>query len=90
MPNKSGHEFINYLKTYYPDIVRIVLTGHANMDLVLSAVNNGEVYRYMLKPWNDFELKMIIYKAAEYLELKRENGCLTAQLNNINRNQVKL
>jgi DNA-binding NtrC family response regulator len=76
MPDKSGHEFLNYVKKQYPDTVRIMLTGHADMKSLMSAVNKGEVYSYLLKPWDDSILKMTIYKGIEYLELKRENSRL--------------
>ena len=82
MPDTKGHEFISFIYKYYPDTVRIILTGHADVESLLSAVNEGEVYRYLLKPWNDIDLKMTISKAIEYLELKRENSRMKEQIKN--------
>lgn len=88
MPHKNGSEFINYVKRFYPDTVRIILTGHVNMESLLNAVNKGEVYRYLLKPWNDYDLKMTIYNAIEYLELKKENNRMKKIIND-NKDKIK-
>ncbi|MEA1922850.1 MAG: response regulator [Pseudomonadota bacterium] len=56
MPGMSGLELLNLVKKEYPDTVRIVLTGYAEMDVVVKAINQGEVYRFFTKPWNNDEL----------------------------------
>ena len=56
MPEMSGLELLNEVKSLYPEIVRIVLTGYADMEIVVKAINQGEVYRFFTKPWNNAEL----------------------------------
>ncbi len=56
MPVMSGLELLNEVKKLYPDTVRIILTGYAEMDIVVKAINQGEVYRFFTKPWNNAEL----------------------------------
>ncbi|MBN2808607.1 MAG: response regulator [Deltaproteobacteria bacterium] len=56
MPEMSGLELLNKVKELYPETVRIVLTGYAEMDVVVKAINQGEVYRFFTKPWNNTEL----------------------------------
>ncbi len=56
MPQMSGLELLNKVKSSYPDTVRIVLTGYAEMEIVVKAINQGEVYRFFTKPSNNAEL----------------------------------
>lgn len=56
MPEMNGLELLNVVKKEYPDTVRIILTGYAEMDVVVKAINQGEVYRFFTKPWNSSEL----------------------------------
>ncbi|MEH6814229.1 MAG: EAL domain-containing protein [Motiliproteus sp.] len=63
MPAMTGTEFLIRVRHLYPDTVRIVLSGYAEIDSITSAVNEGDVYRYLLKPWNDGELKKHIEDA---------------------------
>ena len=56
MPGMNGLELLNVVKKEYPDTVRIILTGYAEMDVVVKAINQGEVYRFFTKPWNNDEL----------------------------------
>ncbi len=56
MPEMTGLELLREIKTAYPDTVRMVLTGYAEMDVVVNAINQGEVYRFLTKPWKYEEL----------------------------------
>lgn len=78
MPKMTGLDFIKRVRMQYPGIVRVMLTGHADTDMVISAINDGEIYRFLTKPWDDFELKMLLRNAFEKLELERENRLLLA------------
>ena len=80
MPKIAGSQFVHYVKERFPDVVRCILTGYANPENILKAVNKGEVYRYLVKPWNDGDLISTVRSAAEYGRLKRYNRELETQL----------
>lgn len=65
MARIQGIEFLMLVKKYCPNTVRILLTGNANLDLAVEAVNKGEVYRFLTKPWDDKELRNVIASALE-------------------------
>jgi DNA-binding NtrC family response regulator len=60
MPGMSGVEFLGQLKTEYPNCMRILLTGYADLEAVESSINNGEVFRYLVKPCPPIELKRVV------------------------------
>lgn len=70
MPQMDGAEFLSRVKQKRPSTVRIMLTGQANLDAVQHAVNSGEIYRFVLKPWDDDELKQLLRNAVEYHNFK--------------------
>lgn len=78
MPNMTGLEFLTIVRDRHPDTVRILLTGHADMDTAIKAINDGNVYRFLTKPWDDVELKVTLYLAFEHLDLEREHRRLLA------------
>lgn len=80
MPGIQGSQFVQYVRERFPDVVRCILTGYADTDSILSAVNRGEVYRYLVKPWNDGDLISTVRSAAEYSRLRRYNQELQTQL----------
>ncbi len=65
MPNMTGVEFLESIIEDHPDPTRILLTGYADMNAVVDAVNKGKIYHYLTKPWNEEELDMTITKAYE-------------------------
>ncbi len=78
MPNMTGLEFLGIVRDRYPNTVRILLTGHADMETAIKAINDGQVYRFLTKPWDDLELKVTLYLAFEHLDLEREHRRLLA------------
>ena len=72
MPRMSGLEFLQKVREEYPDTIRIMLTGHADVDTVIGAVNGSEIYRFLTKPWDDEELKLMLRLAAAHLDSMRE------------------
>ncbi|HWW43172.1 MAG TPA: hypothetical protein VNZ46_27890, partial [Pedobacter sp.] len=64
----------------YPDPMRILLTGYADINAVIDAINKGQVYLYITKPWLDEELKINIERAFEVYSLRRKNKALNEQL----------
>ena len=77
MPVTNGVEFLAMVKEKKPDALRIMLTGHADLKSVIEAIEKGEVYRFLLKPWDDEELKVTIKRALEFHNLQKENQTLT-------------
>ena len=77
MPNMTGVEFLEKVIEVYPDPMRLLLTGYADMNAVVDAVNKGKIFHYLSKPWNEEELDITIHRAYEaYLQkekLKEEN-----------------
>lgn len=80
MPGKSGLELVEYVKSFSPDTIRIIMSGHSDMDAVLTAVNKAEVFRFILKPWNDKDLMVTINLALAYYHLFMENKDLKESL----------
>ncbi|MGR3319851.1 MAG: response regulator [Candidatus Anammoxibacter sp.] len=73
MPKMTGVEFLQRSKEFSPDSIRILLTGYMEVDTVVDSINKGEVYRYIMKPWNNDEIKSLIKNAIELKGLSTEN-----------------
>lgn len=73
MPGMGGAEFLSRVKDHFPETVRILLTGYASIDAAMKAVNDGEIYRFFMKPWDDTDLRMAIRSAIEKYDLQKEN-----------------
>lgn len=80
MPVMTGIEFLESIIPKYPDPIRILLTGYADINAVIDAINKGQVYRYIQKPWMDEDLRINIEKAFEIYMLRKENRELTDKL----------
>ena len=78
MPNMSGLDFLKEVRALHPDVVRIMLTGHAEVATAMEAINEGEIYRFLTKPWDDAELKVALHLAFDKLALERSNRQLQA------------
>jgi len=78
MPEMTGVEFLQQAKELFPDAVRIMLTGYADIHATIKAINDAGAYRYITKPWNDKEIKFIIKEALDYFRLIKENKYLLA------------
>ena len=84
MPAITGIEFLESIIPVYPDTIRILLTGFADINAVMDAINRGQVYKYLVKPWHNEELKMYIQNALEIYHLRRENKQLAEKLEQAN------
>ena len=71
MPEISGVEFFEQILKEHPAPVRILLTGYTDIDSVIDAINKGQVYRYITKPWNDQDLRLAIENAYEIYDVRR-------------------
>ena len=85
MPGMTGVELIKKVKEISPDTLRIILSGHSDMDAILDAVNHGEAYRFILKPWNDIDLKLTLNIALAQYKLIADNKSLEKELFEKNR-----
>ncbi|WP_423147107.1 response regulator [Rubrolithibacter danxiaensis] len=72
MPNMTGVEFLEKVLEISPDPMRILLTGYADMNAVIDAVNKGKIFHYLAKPWNEEELDMTINRAYEIYQKNQE------------------
>jgi response regulator RpfG family c-di-GMP phosphodiesterase len=72
MPNITGVEFLEKVIEKYIDPMRILLTGYADMNAVIDAVNKGKIFHYLAKPWNETELDMTIARAYETYQKNQE------------------
>ena len=77
MPGMTGVDFLARAKEISPDTVRIMLTGYADLEASIAAINKGEVYRFITKPWNDEDLKLTVRQSLEYRDLVLKNRTLT-------------
>jgi two-component system response regulator HupR/HoxA len=80
MPRMSGIEFLDAARKEKPDLVRIILTGYADVNDLIEAINASKVHKYITKPWEPDELRMAVREALEKRELQRENERLAAEL----------
>jgi putative nucleotidyltransferase with HDIG domain len=83
MPEMSGVDLLSHVRERHPDVVRMMLTGFTEMNIAVEAINRGEIYRLITKPWNDDELRATIRQAFEQSDLKDE----IKRLNQITREQ---
>lgn len=80
MPEMTGLEFLKLCRLRWPEIGRVVLTGQAEMEMVIEAINHGEVFRFLTKPWDDEEVKLTLHAALEFVRTERERNTLLKQL----------
>lgn len=77
MPEMSGQELLKAVKNEYPHVIRMVLSGCADIDTLLVAINQGEIFRFIPKPWkSNEEIKIIVRQAIEYYDLHMEREIL--------------
>ena len=84
MPEETGVEFLSSILEQYPEPIRILLTGYTDIEAVIDAINKGQIYRYITKPWNEQELRMNIENAFEVFALRKENKELMEKLKKAN------
>lgn len=84
MPLELGTELLAYAVNDYPDQIRILLTGFSDIDALTDAINRGQIFRYLKKPWNENELRETIESAYKVYELRIKQKVLTAQLQQTN------
>lgn len=90
MPGMTGVEFLREVRKRWPHTVRMVLSGYADVASTVDAINVGEIYKFMPKPWNDEELKVTVANAIDKYRLEQENIKLTEALKQKNEELEKL
>jgi signal transduction histidine kinase len=80
MPGMSGDQFLREARRLKPDAIRMLFTGYADIQAVISAVNEGHIFRYILKPWDTAELEGVIRQAVEQYDLLAERKRLVSEL----------
>ncbi|NEW80182.1 MAG: response regulator [Gelidibacter sp.] len=84
MPGMTGIDFFAKIKDKYPDALKLILTGYSDIEAVIGAINEGQIFRYLTKPWNNVELEVAINEAFEKYELITNNRRLMNQLQEAN------
>ncbi len=84
MPEMTGVEFLEQVVQLYPDPIRILLTGYTDLQAVIDAVNKGQIYYYLNKPWDPQQLRTTIQNGFEIYRLREENAQLLAELTRVN------
>ena len=82
MPEMSGLELLRIVKEKYPHIVRLVLSGYTQVTTLLTAINQGEIFKFITKPWKlEEDFKVVLRQAVDYYNLRSERDMLLEKLN---------
>lgn len=78
MPGMNGADFLEIVRARWPGALRLLLTGYADVDSILGAINRGEIYRYVTKPWDDSDLALLVRHGLERVALEKDKARLEA------------
>ncbi len=73
MPGMLGMDLLRRVRLTKPDVIRIILTGHADLDMAMQAINEGAIYRFLTKPWDNNELLLAIRLGIRTYETEEQN-----------------
>jgi response regulator RpfG family c-di-GMP phosphodiesterase len=90
MPEMDGAAFLEQVRAKWPECIRILLTGYSEIQSIVSAVNRGEIHRYIAKPWDETDILLIIRQALERKALEDEKKRLELLIHNQNEDLKKL
>jgi len=90
MPGMTGVEFLRRAKQLYPDSIRMVLSGYTELQSIIDAVNEGAIYKFLTKPWDDERLRGHVAEAFRQKDLADENRRLASQVESANASYVEL
>jgi response regulator RpfG family c-di-GMP phosphodiesterase len=90
MPEMSGVEFLSRVKDRHPDVIRIILSGYTDVDSITEAINKGHIFKFLLKPWNDENLKIEIRQALQQYDLIQDNRRLHERVLHQNEQLLKI
>ena len=77
MPEMDGVQLLESAASLCPEAVRVMLTGYADIEAIISAINRGQVFRFITKPWNEDEFKTMVGHCIRYYEMIKENHYLS-------------
>jgi adenylate cyclase len=80
MPEMTGIQLLEKLSPEFPDTIRMILTGFSDIEVIIEAINSGNVFRYITKPWDETELRMTIENARQLFDLQTRNRALMEEL----------
>jgi DNA-binding NtrC family response regulator len=80
MPEMDGVAFLKEFRQIQPNAERLILSGYADLEALVGAINEAQIFRFIAKPWNDFELKSAVAQALAHRDLLRENQRLADQV----------
>jgi diguanylate cyclase (GGDEF)-like protein len=84
MPEMSGVEFLRRVKELYPNTVRLILSGYADLDSVTDAINRGAIYKFLTKPWDNEMLCANVHEAFRHYELMQQKNHLALEIQEAN------
>ena len=84
MPNMNGTEFLKQVKQGHQNVVRMILSGYSDLTTITQAINEGSIFKFVTKPWEEDLLLKTIAEAFNYFELSAKNRQLTAELQTSN------
>ena len=90
MPSMNGVQFLAKVKELYPRSIRIILSGYADVSAIVEAINDGQVYKFLSKPWHDQDLLTTVQRSLEHYDLQGENATLLDNLKTANFELQKL
>src|SRR5438445_7413122 len=90
MPGITGVELLEQVRAKNPDAMRLLFTGYADIRAVIDAINRGNVYRYITKPWDPDELQAVVRDAVERHDLIAERQRLITELERANAELVRI
>ncbi len=90
MPEMTGVELLTQVRERYPETVRLVLSGYADIDSVKAAINQGAIYKYLTKPWDDEILRANVHQAFLQFELTQERARLTHEIEAANQQLAQI
>jgi len=90
MPEQTGTEFLSKVKDMYPNTVRLMLSGYTEVHSVTDAINEGSIYKFLTKPWDEDQLRANIREAFKRHEIESENIRLHAEIEEVNTELLRL
>ena len=80
MPEMNGLELLKTVKNLYPSTIRVILSGYADFNNAVASINEGQIYRFCHKPWDNEELRVTVKQCLEYHDLLKQNRILLRRL----------
>jgi len=76
MPGETGVQLLEYARKHHPHILRLLITAYADINDTIAAINNGSIYKYISKPYEEFEVELVLKRALEFYLIQKERNAL--------------